>query len=111
MLSVSAKTKGRRSAPEICFVGARRLALGELERPAGLGTAVLLALDYAGVAGEEAALLEHAAQLRLEMRQRLRQAVAYSASLTGQPAARHRADHVVLAGAVGGDQRLLDQHP
>ena len=54
---------------------AKRLALRELERLARLGAAVLLALDHAGVAGEEAALLEDAPQLRLEIGQRLGDAV------------------------------------
>src|SRR5947209_6080184 len=78
-----------------------RSALGELERTACLGLAVFLALDHAAVAGEEAAVLEHAAQLGLEIRERLGQAVAHRAGLAGQAAARHPADHVVLAVAVG----------
>src|SRR5690606_21975096 len=41
------------------------LALGELEGTAGLGATVLLALDHAAVAGEEAALLQHGAKLGL----------------------------------------------
>src|SRR5689334_20562030 len=87
-----------------------RLALRELERPAGLGATVLLALDDARVAGQEATLLQDAAQLRFEVGERLRQAVAYRAGLARQAAAGHRADHVILAIAIGGDQRLLDQH-
>src|SRR4051812_34663379 len=85
-------------------------ALGELEAAAGFGFAVLLALDHARVAGEETALLECAAQVRLEVHQRLRNAVAHRAGLTRQSAARNSADDVVLAIAVGGNQRLLDQH-
>src|SRR3954469_12329115 len=56
-----------------------RSALRELEGPAGLGLAVLLALDHARVAGQEATLLEHAAQLRLEIRQSLGDAVTHRA--------------------------------
>src|SRR6185312_5325786 len=86
------------------------LALRELERPTSLGPAVLLALDHAGVAGEEAAALERAAQLRLEIGQRLGDAVTDRAGLAGQAAAGDGADHVVLAVTAGGDERLLDQH-
>src|SRR5882757_449511 len=61
-----------RYEPHLRQIGSRRLTLRELERLAGLGAAVLLALDHARVAGEEAALLEDAAQIRLEIGQRLR---------------------------------------
>ena len=47
-----------------------RLALRELEAAAGLRAAVLLTLDRAAVAGEEAALLQRAAQVRLVIGQR-----------------------------------------
>src|SRR3954469_25392367 len=90
---------------------AKRLALRELERLARLGAAVLLALHGTGVAGQEAALLQHAAQIRLEAGQRLGDAVTYGTRLARQTAAGNRADDVVLAGAGSGDQRLLDQHP
>src|SRR5215213_8182821 len=89
----------------------KRLALRELERLARLRPAVLLALYGAGVAGQEAALLEDAAQIRLEVRQSLGDAVTHGTRLARQTAAGDRADDVVLAGARGGDQRLLDQHP
>src|ERR1700759_4561706 len=68
---------------------AKQLALRELERPARLGAAVLLALDHARVAGQEAALLENAAQVRLEIGPRLRQAVTYGARLPRQAATGH----------------------
>src|SRR5262245_54170219 len=98
------KEKGARSAPLPASCRSRS-ALRELERPASLGAAVLLALDHAAVAGEEAAALEHRAQLRLVVGQRLRQAVAHRAGLAREAAAGHRADDVVLAVAVGRDQR------
>ena len=44
----------------------RGLALRELEALAGLGAAVLLALDDAAVAGQEAGGLDRAAQRRLD---------------------------------------------
>ena len=62
------------------------------------------------VAGEEAAALEDAAQFRLEIGERLGEAVAHRAGLSGQAAARNPADHVVLAIAVGDRERLADQH-
>src|SRR6516162_6139778 len=71
---ISLKPLSRRMLP-------KRLTLGELERPARLGLAVLLALDDAGIAGEKAALLEHAAQLRLEIGERLGDAVTDGARL------------------------------
>src|SRR5258708_40102714 len=46
---------------------ARQLALGELERLARLGAAVLLALDHARVAREKAAFFQNATQIRLEI--------------------------------------------
>src|SRR6476620_2435302 len=89
---------------------AKQLALRELERLARLRPAVLLALHGAGVAGQEAALLQYAAQSRLEVRQSLRDAVTHGTRLARQTAAGDRADDVVLAGARGCNQRLLDQH-
>src|SRR5207244_8727370 len=80
------------------------------EAPPRLRLAVLLALDHARVAGEEPAALERAAQIGLKIHQRLGDAVAHRAGLAREPAARDRADDVVLAVAVGRDQRLLDQH-
>src|SRR3954468_4058042 len=100
---ISLKPLSRRMRP-------MRLTLRELEGPAGLGLAVLLALDHAGVAGEEAALLEHGAQLRLEIGQRLGDAVTDGTGLTGQTAAGDGADHVILAGPRGHGERLLDHH-
>src|ERR1044072_5440952 len=88
----------------------KRLALRELERTTGLRLAVLLALDHAGVAGQEAALLEHGAQLRLEIGERLGDAVTNGTGLAGQTAAGDGADHVVLTGTRGHRERLLDHH-
>src|SRR5437660_10851341 len=85
-------------------------ALGELEGAPRLGLAVLLALDHATIAREEAAALERAAQVRLEISQRLGDAVTYCASLPGQPTAGDAAAHVILAGPIGSHDRLLDQH-
>src|SRR4029079_7264067 len=67
------------------------LALGELERTPCFGPTVFLALDHARVAREKAALLERPAQVRLEVHQRLGQAVTYPASLGPPSYNRHRA--------------------
>src|SRR5262245_53814877 len=98
----SARGALRVCGPRLCPpYGCEDLALRELEAAASLGAAVLLALDHARVAGEEAAALERAAQVRLIGHQRLRQAVTHGARLSRQAAAGDRADDVVLAVAVG----------
>src|SRR3954451_16937131 len=94
----------------IAAILAKQLALRELERLARIRPAVLLALHGTGVAGQEAAFLKDAAQIRLEVRQGLRDTVTHVTRLARQTATGDRADDVVLAGARSGDQRLLDQH-
>src|SRR5882724_9546348 len=97
------QTTNRRAEARPLLVRKEKLsALGELEAAAGFHLAVLLALDHAAVAGEEATALEGAAQVRLKIGQRLGDAVAHRARLSRKPTARDRAGHVVLAGAVGG---------
>jgi hypothetical protein len=75
----------------------KRLTLRELERAAGLGLAVLLALDDAAVAGQEATLLQHGAQARLEVGERLGDAVTNGTGLAGKTAAGNGCDDVELA--------------
>src|SRR5690606_35841303 len=87
-----------------------RLTLGELERTACLCTAVLLALDDARVAGQEAALLEDRAQARLEVGQRLGDAVTNGTGLAGKTAAGDGGDDVELAVTGSCDDRLLQDH-
>src|SRR5690606_19301348 len=87
-----------------------RLTLRELEAAASLGPAVLLPLHDAAVAGEEAALLEHGAQGRLVVGERLGDAVAYGACLSRKAAALDCCDDVELALAVSRDDRLLRDH-
>src|ERR1700730_17100041 len=99
-----------RSRISLRSIRATKLPLRELEASARFGLAVFLALDHARVAGDEAAALENGAQLGFVADQRLGYAVAHRAGLTRKSAARHRADYVILSLAVGGDQRLLDQH-
>src|SRR3954454_3826140 len=88
----------------IAAILAKQLALRELERLARFRPAVLLALHGAGVAGQEAALLQDATQIRLEVRQGLGDAVTHRTRLARQTAAGDRADDVVLAGTRSGDQ-------
>src|SRR5258708_24760071 len=73
--------KGAPGAPFCSCVRSAASALGELERPAGLGAAVFLALDHARVAGEEAATLQDAAQIGLKLGERLGDRVAHGARL------------------------------
>src|SRR6187402_1750250 len=85
-----------------------RLALRELEALAGLGAAVLLALDHAAVAGQEPGGLDRRAQHGLELRQRLADAVLDRTGLARKAAAGDGADNVVLADAIGDPERLVD---
>src|SRR5258708_34644422 len=68
------------------------LALRELEAAPRLRLAVFLALDDATVARQEAAGLEHRAQVRLVIGQRLADAVAHRAGLAGAAPAAPPAD-------------------
>src|SRR5512145_1715534 len=81
-------------------------ALGELEAAAGLHAPVLLALDGTAVAGQEPAFLERPAQVRLEVGERLRDAVTHRAGLARKASAGDRCGDVVLVLAVGGCDRL-----
>src|SRR6266542_4204932 len=87
---LSAVTYKKGATRPFCCVSLGGSALRELERATRFRLAVLLALHHAGVAGEEAAALEHAAQVRLVIGQRLRQAVTHGPRLPGQAAARDR---------------------
>src|SRR5579883_954968 len=86
------------------------LALRELEATSRLGAAVFLALDDARVAGEEARLLQRRAQVRLVIGEGAADAVAHRTRLAGEAATGHSGDDVVLAEAIGGGERLVDQH-
>src|SRR3954453_15347262 len=79
------------------------LALRELERFTGLGTAVLLALHGTGVASKESALLQDRAQSPLEVGHGLGDSIPPPARLPGQTAAGHSADYVILSGAGSSD--------
>src|SRR5271163_3439658 len=86
-------------------------ALRELEARARLPVAVLLALDHPRIAGEEAFLLERGPEVRLEVGQRLGEAVTHRACLAGEAAASHGHGQVVLGDAVHDHQRLAQDHP
>jgi hypothetical protein len=74
--------KGAQRRPFLLLVGRiGKSAFRELERLAGLGTAVLLALNRTRVTGKEAALFEDIAQIRLEIGQSLRDAMTNGARL------------------------------
>src|SRR5438128_8982927 len=85
-----------------------RLPLAELEAAAGLGAAVLLALDDAAVAGQETLALDRDAQCRLIAGQCGRDAMTDSARLAGQPAALDGRFDVVLALAIRDVENLID---
>src|SRR5262245_4348675 len=87
-----------------------RLALRELEASSRLGPAVLLALHGAGVAGQEPPLLQHAAKFGLITGKGDRDAVPDGAGLARQSTPSYGADDIVLALALGGNERLLQDH-
>src|SRR4029078_445845 len=85
-----------------------RLSLAELDAAAALGAAVLLALDDAWVAGQEAGLLDHGAERGLVTGQRLGDAVLDRAGLAREAATDDGRDHVILVLAAGDAERLVD---
>src|SRR5690606_11624920 len=88
----------------------KRLALRELEAPAGLLAAVLFALNHAAIAGHEASVLQRRTKRRLVISQRLRDAVTHSAGLARETRTGDGRDHVELAFALGDLERLVDHH-
>src|SRR4051794_13262313 len=87
---------------------APQLALAELRPLAGLLQPGLLALLDARVAREEAAALELAAQVRIGLQQRARDAVAQRAGLGADAAAVDPDDDVHAVLVADGLQRLAD---
>src|SRR6185312_5104726 len=87
-----------------------RSAFRELEGPAGLRLAVLLALDHAAVAREEPDRFQHRTQPRLVIDQRAADAVTHRAGLARETAADHGAINVVLSRAVRHLEGLRDDH-
>src|SRR6266508_3423500 len=97
------------SVPNSLPIRETRLALGVLGRLAGLLQPVLLALHLAGVAGQEAPLLQLRPQLLVEVDQGAGDAVAQRAGLPGDPAAVEVGHDVVALERVGDPQRLGHQ--
>src|SRR5579884_1096248 len=87
---------------------ATALALGELRALARLLQAGLLAFLHARVAGEEAAALQLAAQVRVGDDQRPRDAVAQGAGLGGDAAAVHAGDDIHAGLVADRLERLAD---
>jgi hypothetical protein len=84
------KKRARQAALPMDPYGFRFLrpsALRELEASACFLAAVFLTLDHSRVTRHEAALLEHAAQIRFIKCERAGNTVAERAGLTGKPAA------------------------
>src|SRR5690242_19467910 len=78
-----------------------RLALRELEATAGAGLAVLLTLDLAGVAGEEAGIAEGLLQRRVVVAKGAGDAEADGLGLAHESAAVDLCDHLELALGIG----------
>src|SRR5262245_37698881 len=113
VLTVPSKSKGRLRSPQPPSTKtdcSRCLALRELEAASRLRLAVFLALDHAAIAREEAALLQHHPQRGFEMSESAADAVPHGAGLTGEPAARDRADHIILVQPVAYFEGLAEQH-
>jgi hypothetical protein len=84
--------------------------LRELEAAARLALAVLLALDHAAVAGQEAGRLQRCAQPRIVKLQRLRDAVLDGTGLARKAAALDGRHHVELAFNARHRERLAQDH-
>src|ERR1044072_9731095 len=106
MGALKAQMQKAGSAPGLRKISIRSLALGELEGAAGLGLAVLLTLDHAAVAGQEAVRLQRLAQARLIVGERLGDGVTHRAGLAGKARALDSGDDVELAKAAGDDHQL-----
>src|SRR3954464_5761157 len=88
----------------------RLLPLGELEPLACSRASVLLALDGAGVAGEESRFLQRGAEVAVEFGERAADAVPDGAGLTRQPAAADVHEDVDLAQLLDHLEGLLEHH-
>src|SRR5262245_1577021 len=78
-----------------------RLALRELEAAAGAGLAVLLTLDLASIAGEEAGVAEGLLERRVVVAKGAGHAEADGLGLAHESAAVDLSDHLELALGVG----------
>src|SRR5215213_1799137 len=99
------------SVPKYRLATRGTLTLAELRGLAGLVEAGLLALDLAGVAGEEALPLERHAQLGVDLDERARDTVPDGSGLAARAAAVDADAEVVLAVEAGGLQRGHRERP
>src|SRR5262249_29236922 len=88
----------------------RCLALRVLRALAGLVTPVLLALDLARIARDEAGLLERRAVLRVDLQERSGDAVAYRDGLGAHATTAHVDVGPVVARRGGNLERLANDH-
>jgi hypothetical protein len=95
----------------IVYFEASGSALRELEATAGFGLAVFLTFNGTAVTGEEAALFEGRAKVRLKICKGARNAVAHGAGLARKSTTDNGALNVHLGIAINRDHRLLNQHP
>src|ERR1051325_10652848 len=86
-------------------------ALGVLRALASFVTSVLLALDLAWVASDEARLLQHTAKFGVRENQSPRDAVTNRGRLRRDPAAPDVHREIVLAARIGELERLMHDHP
>src|SRR3954447_18905408 len=93
----------------MCGLGGTGSALRVLRRLAGLLQAVLLALGDAGVAGEEAGLLQGRAVIGLDRGEGTGDRQAQGAGLTADAATLEDADDVVLLALLQDHERLADE--
>src|SRR5437870_738365 len=87
------------------------LALRELEATTRTGAAVLLALDLAGIAGEQPGLLQGRTERGVRDQERTGHAEAHRTALPGLPTALDRDDRVVGLDRLGEDERLHQVEP
>src|SRR5436190_14729645 len=99
------------SVPKYLRATRAGLPLAELRCLACLVEAGLLALDDAGVAGEEPCALEGCAELRIDLDERTGDAVPHRAGLARRAAAVQAHAKVVLALETGDLERSRRQHP
>src|SRR6185437_1123816 len=84
------------------------LPFTELEALARPRHAVLLAFLHAGIAREEAVLLERQPQIAIELHERARDAESHGAGLSGDAATGDGGQDVELLARLGDDERLTD---
>ena len=105
-----AKKRARRKTTGSHMARIERLTLGVLVTGAGSSQTVLLTFLLTGIAGQQAGMLQGAAQGGIGLEQSTGNAEAHSFGLTGNAAAAHVDLDVVLFGELGEGKRLTDDH-